>query len=102
VLLSCHAARAVAKGDRVAQLILERIATPDVVEARPSRAAPRTLHANACAPRAVFSAANEWLTRASSRALSLSSCRAHAQVDDLDATERGAGGFGSTGVSKAL
>jgi hypothetical protein len=27
---------AVSKGDRVAQLILERIATPDVVEARPA------------------------------------------------------------------
>lgn len=40
-------------GDRVAQLILEKIATPDVVE-----------------------------------------------VDDLDETDRGAGGFGSTGVSK--
>lgn len=39
-------------GDRVAQLILERITTPEVVE-----------------------------------------------VDDLEATERGAGGFGSTGVS---
>ena len=45
---------AVAKGDRVAQLILERILTPDVVE-----------------------------------------------VDDLDDTARGAGGFGSTGVSGA-
>ena len=43
---------AVAKGDRVAQLILERIMTPDVVE-----------------------------------------------VDDLDDTARGAGGFGSTGVA---
>jgi dUTP pyrophosphatase len=42
----------VRKGDRVAQLILERIVTPDVVE-----------------------------------------------CDDLDDTERGAGGFGSTGVS---
>jgi dUTP pyrophosphatase len=41
-------------GDRVAQLILERIATPEVVE-----------------------------------------------VDDLEATERGAGGFGSTGVQGA-
>jgi len=45
---------AVAKGDRVAQLILERILTPDIVE-----------------------------------------------VDDLDDTARGAGGFGSTGVSGA-
>ena len=44
----------VAKGDRVAQLILERILTPDVVE-----------------------------------------------VDDLDDTARGAGGFGSTGVAGA-
>lgn len=43
---------AVKRGDRIAQLILERIATPDVVE-----------------------------------------------VEDLDATDRGAGGFGSTGVS---
>lgn len=41
----------VARGDRIAQLILERISTPDVVE-----------------------------------------------VDDLEATERNAGGFGSTGV----
>ena len=41
------------KGDRVAQLILERIMTPEVVE-----------------------------------------------VDSLDETDRGAGGFGSTGVSK--
>jgi len=40
-------------GDRVAQLILEKICTPDVVE-----------------------------------------------VDDLEDTDRGAGGFGSTGVSK--
>ena len=40
-------------GDRVAQLILERIATPEVLE-----------------------------------------------VEDLDDTARGAGGFGSTGVSK--
>jgi len=44
----------VKKGDRVAQLILEQILTPDVVE-----------------------------------------------CEDLDATERGAGGFGSTGVAKA-
>lgn len=44
----------VAKGDRVAQLILERILTPEVVE-----------------------------------------------VADLDDTQRGAGGFGSTGVSGA-
>jgi dUTP pyrophosphatase len=43
---------AVKKGDRVAQLILERIATPEVVE-----------------------------------------------VEDLDQTERGAGGYGSTGVA---
>lgn len=43
---------AVMPGDRVAQLVLERIATPDVAE-----------------------------------------------VDDLDATVRGGGGFGSTGVS---
>jgi dUTP pyrophosphatase len=42
----------VSAGDRVAQLILEKIITPDVVE-----------------------------------------------VDDLDATVRGAGGYGSTGVS---
>jgi len=42
----------VKKGDRVAQLILERIATPEVLE-----------------------------------------------VTDLDATVRGAGGYGSTGVS---
>lgn len=42
------------RGDRVAQLILEKIATPDVVE-----------------------------------------------VDDLDETDRGAGGFGSTGVAAA-
>ncbi|KNC52553.1 deoxyuridine 5'-triphosphate nucleotidohydrolase [Thecamonas trahens ATCC 50062] len=42
----------IAVGDRVAQLVLEKIATPDVVA-----------------------------------------------VDDLDATDRGAGGFGSTGVS---
>ena len=45
---------AVSKGDRVAQLILERILTPDVVE-----------------------------------------------VEDLDDTTRGAGGFGSTGVAAA-
>ena len=44
---------AVAAGDRVAQLILERIVTPTVVE-----------------------------------------------VDSLDDTERGAGGYGSTGVSE--
>ena len=44
---------AVKAGDRVAQLILERIATPEVLE-----------------------------------------------VEDLDDTARGAGGFGSTGVSK--
>jgi dUTP pyrophosphatase len=42
---------AVKRGDRIAQLILERIVTPEVVE-----------------------------------------------VDDLEATMRGAGGFGSTGV----
>lgn len=42
----------ITRGDRIAQLILERISTPDVVE-----------------------------------------------VDDLDETERNAGGFGSTGVS---
>jgi dUTP pyrophosphatase len=47
--------RAVKQGDRVAQLILERILTPEVEE-----------------------------------------------VEDLDATDRGAGGFGSTGVSKAV
>lgn len=46
---SCLAVR---KGDRVAQLILERIVTPEVVE-----------------------------------------------VEDLDDTERGAGGYGSTGVA---
>jgi dUTP pyrophosphatase len=45
---------AVKKGDRVAQLILERIVTPPVLE-----------------------------------------------VDDLDDTARGAGGFGSTGVAAA-
>lgn len=44
---------AVKTGDRVAQLILERISTPEVVE-----------------------------------------------VEDLEETERGAGGFGSTGVAK--
>lgn len=44
---------AVKKGDRVAQLILERIMTPDVEE-----------------------------------------------VDELDSTIRGAGGYGSTGVAK--
>lgn len=44
---------AVKVGDRIAQLVLERIVTPAVV-----------------------------------------------QVDDLDTTDRGAGGFGSTGVSK--
>ncbi len=43
---------AVKRGDRIAQLILERIVTPEVVE-----------------------------------------------VDDLEATVRGSGGFGSTGVS---
>ena len=43
---------AVAKGDRIAQLVLERIVTPDVEE-----------------------------------------------VDELDDTERGAGGFGSTGTA---
>ena len=43
----------VKKGDRIAQMILERITTPECVE-----------------------------------------------VEDLEATERGAGGFGSTGVSK--
>lgn len=42
----------IARGDRIAQLILERISTPEVVE-----------------------------------------------VEDLDETERNAGGFGSTGVS---
>lgn len=42
--------QAVAKGDRIAQLILEKISTPEIVE-----------------------------------------------VDDLDATDRGEGGFGSTG-----
>jgi len=46
---------AVRVGDRIAQLILERICTPEVQE-----------------------------------------------VDDLDSTARGAGGFGSTGVSSAL
>ena len=45
---------AVEIGDRVAQLILERIVTPDVIE-----------------------------------------------VDDIEETERGAGGFGSTGVKAA-
>jgi len=45
-------ASAVSKGDRVAQLVLEKISTPDVVE-----------------------------------------------VDDLDSTARGNGGFGSTGVA---
>lgn len=45
---------AVKRGDRVAQLVLERIVTPDVV-----------------------------------------------QVEDLDESERGAGGFGSTGVAGA-
>eukprot|EP00741_Cyanophora_paradoxa_P005917 tig00000949_g5735.t1 len=45
----------VKKGDRVAQLILERISTPDVVE-----------------------------------------------VDDLDSTERGAGGYGSTGIKAKI
>ena len=49
---------AVAPGDRVAQLILERIATPDVVEVE--------------------------------------------SVEQLGATERGAGGYGSTGGHKAL
>ena len=44
---------AVKKGDRIAQLILERIMTPEVEE-----------------------------------------------VDDLDATVRGSGGYGSTGVAK--
>ena len=44
--------RAVSKGDRVAQLVLEKIATPEVVE-----------------------------------------------VYDLDNTERGNGGFGSTGIA---
>jgi len=43
----------VKKGDRIAQMILERITTPECVE-----------------------------------------------VEDLEATERGSGGFGSTGVSK--
>lgn len=54
VILFNHAEQefAVKRGDRVAQLVLERIVTPDVV-----------------------------------------------QVDDLDESERGAGGFGSTGVS---
>ena len=47
-----HSCTAVKRGDRIAQLILERIMTPQVVE-----------------------------------------------VDDLDATVRGNGGFGSTGVS---
>lgn len=46
---------AVKKGDRIAQLVLERIVTPDVVE-----------------------------------------------VEDLDNTERGAGGYGSTGVATNL
>lgn len=45
-------AHAVKRGDRIAQLILERIVTPEVEE-----------------------------------------------VEDLDATDRGAGGFGSTGVA---
>jgi deoxyuridine 5'-triphosphate nucleotidohydrolase len=54
VLLFNHEATdfTVTRGDRVAQLILEKIATPEVIA-----------------------------------------------VDDLDASERGAGGFGSTGVS---
>ncbi len=47
-----HLPLTVKRGDRVAQLILERIITPQVVE-----------------------------------------------VEDLDATDRGAGGFGSTGVA---
>lgn len=46
---------AVSVGDRIAQLILERICTPDVVE-----------------------------------------------VDDIEETDRGAGGFGSTGVASQL
>ena len=54
VILFNHADKdfEVKKGDRVAQMILERITTPEVVE-----------------------------------------------VEDLEATERGAGGFGSTGVA---
>ena len=52
--LSQHICHAVNKGDRVVQLILERIATPEVVE-----------------------------------------------VADLEATIRGAGGYGSTGIGAA-
>ena len=51
--LSLYDPRAVRKGDRVAQLILERIMTPDVEE-----------------------------------------------VDELESTVRGSGGYGSTGVAK--
>ncbi len=53
-VLNAASCRAVSKGDRVAQLILERIATPEVLE-----------------------------------------------VTDLEATIRGAGGYGSTGIGAA-
>ena len=77
------------KGDRVAQLILERITTPDVVEARPSRA------------QSVSCMCSRFPLRVWPRGALTRLCfvyRAH-QVEDLDDTTRGAGGFGSTGVA---
>lgn len=66
------------KGDRVAQLILERIVTPEVVEVDVSRSVPRPKpdHAMADIPRSPL-------------------CSPFLQ--DLSTTVRGAGGFGSTG-----
>jgi len=65
---------AVEAGDRIAQLILERIITPDVVECDVRRLAPPSI---------------SWQPYSSF-------------FKELEATARGAGGWGSTGGHVAL
>lgn len=73
MLMICHIP--VQEGDRVAQLIIEKIQTPEVVEVQ-VRASGKTARSDHCTNRVNY--------------------------QDLDETLRGAGGFGSTGGHGSL
>lgn len=81
---------AVKRGDRVAQLILERIVTPEVC-----------LEGRCLCVSALLLAALGSIPHKGTHACPAPALPPHTQVlevDSLDDTQRGAGGYGSTGV----
>jgi hypothetical protein len=100
VLLFNHAETdfAVKRGDRVAQFILERIYTPPVASARILDTRPCPI----CLVSHGFSAIPSDLIRYHLIPIGLSRHKQVVEVDELDDTERAAGGFGSTGVKTVV